>query len=79
MSQLSQEWLILQSSYTTTDGSYRDAYVWAASIVEISICKFIELWEQRYTEVHGKTEDQKQSRRLEKLSIEIRQLYTLRD
>ena len=47
--------------------------------MEISIRKFIELWEQRYTEVHGKTEEQKQSRRLEKLSKEIRQLHTLRD
>ena len=49
------------------------------SIVEIPIRKFIELWEQRNTEVHEKTEEQKQSRRLEKLSIEVRQLHALRD
>ena len=34
---LSQEWLTIQDSYTTNDDIYRESYVWASSIVEISI------------------------------------------
>ena len=38
MGRLSQEWLTLQGSYTTDDDIllYRETYVWASSIVEIS-------------------------------------------
>ena len=33
MGRLSQEWLTLQGSFTTDDGTYRESYVWASSIV----------------------------------------------
>ena len=79
MGRLSQEWLTLQGSYTTTNNIYRESYVWASSIVEISLTKFMELWEQRNQDVHGKTEVQQQSRQLQKLRIEIRKLHNLRD
>ena len=79
MGRISQDWLTLQGSYTTTDDIYREPYVWASSIVEISLQKFMELWEQRNQDVHGKTEAQQQSRRLEKLRIEIRKLHSLRN
>ena len=46
MGRLSQEWFTLQDSYTTDDNIYRESYVWASSIVEISLKKFMELWEQ---------------------------------
>ena len=46
---------------------------------QISLKKFMELWEQQNQDVHGKTEAQQQSRRLQKLSIEIRKLHNLRD
>jgi len=39
----------------------------------------MELWEQRNQDVHGKKEAQQQSRRLQKLRIEIRKLHSLRD
>ena len=45
MGRLSQEWLTLQGSYTTDDDIYRKSYVWASSIVEISLKKFMEFWE----------------------------------
>ena len=52
--------------------------MWVAFIVEeVSIRKFIEIWEQWNTEVHDKMEEQQQSRRLEKISTEIRQLHSL--
>ena len=47
--------------------------------VEISLKKFMELWEQRNQDVHGKTEAQQKSRRLQKLRIEIRKLHSLQD
>jgi len=37
MGRLSQEWLTLQGSYTTTDNIYWESYIWASSIVEISL------------------------------------------
>ena len=79
MGRLSQEWLALQGSYNTDDDIYRESYVWASYIVEISIKKFMELWEQWNNDFHGKTEAQQQSRRLQKLRIEIRKLHNLRD
>ena len=79
MGRLSQEWLTLQGSYTTTDDIYRESYIWVSSIVEISLNQFTELWEQRNQDLHGKTEAQQQSRRLEKLGIEIRKLHSLGD
>jgi len=62
MGRLSQEWLTLQGSYTTTDDIYRESYVQASSIVEISLNKFMELWEQQNQDVEGKTEAKQQSR-----------------
>jgi len=69
MGRLSQEWLTIQGSYTTNDDIYRESYVWTSSIVETSIKKFIELWEQGNKDVHGKTEAQQQSKRLQRLRI----------
>ena len=69
----------ISSSYTTNDDIYQESYVWASSIVEIYIKKFMELWEQRNQDIHGKTEAQQQSRRLQKLRIEIRKLHSLSD
>ena len=77
MGRISQEWLTLQGSYTTIDDIYRESYVWASSIVEISLQQFMELWEKRNQDVHGKTEAQQQSRRLEKLQIKIRKLQNI--
>ena len=78
MGRISQEWLELQGSTIAENGMRREAYIWGASVVEVSIKSFIELWEQRNEEVHGKTEAQRQNRRLEKLSTEVRHLHTMR-
>ena len=45
----------------------------------MSIESFIELWEQRNEDVNGKIQQQKQSRRLEKFSSEVRRLHSMRD
>ena len=79
MGRISQEWEKLQGSGPTINGKNREAYIWGASLVEVSIKSFMELWEQRNEEVHGKTEQQKQKKRLEKLSIEVRRLHSMRD
>ena len=47
MGRISQEWLKIQGSNMTTNGTRRKAYIWGASVVEVSITSFIELWEQR--------------------------------
>ena len=52
---------LLHDNYMTTNGTRREAYIWGASVVEVSTKSFIELWEQRNEEVHGKTEAQKQN------------------
>ena len=41
----------------TANGTRRETYILGASVVEVSIKSFIELWEQRNEEVHGKTEE----------------------
>ena len=68
-----------QGSYMATNGTRREAYIWGASVVEVSIKSFIELREQRNEEVNGRTEAQKQNKRLEKLIIEVRHLHSMRD
>ena len=78
MGRISQDWLKIQESNMTTNGTRWEAHIWGASVVEVSITSFIELWEQRNEEVHGKTEAQKQNRRLAKLSIEVRHLHSMR-
>ena len=45
MGRISQEWLKIQGSNMTTNGTRREAYIWGASVVEVSITSFIELWE----------------------------------
>ena len=80
MGQLSQESITFQGSYTTEDDIYRKYQVWASSRAAISLIKFMELlWDQQNQNVKRKTEAQQQSRRLEKLFIEIRKLHNLRD
>jgi len=54
MERISQEWLKIQDSYMTTNRIRREAFIWRLSLVEASIERFIELWEQRNKEVHGK-------------------------
>jgi hypothetical protein len=77
---ITQEWLKLQSDSTKkTVGKKRDCYVWGASIVEITLKYFIKLWEQRNEEVHGKTTEQQETTKKTKLSIDARELNSLKD
>ena len=76
---LSQEWLILQEeSKRKTKGHKRSSFVWGASIIEVILSHFIELWELRNEEVHGKTEEQQERTRKAKLMTEVRRLNSLR-
>ena len=80
MGRLSHDWLTLQGTYTTKYGTYHDSYVWAASIVEISLKKFMELWEQPYTQKYMVKQKNKNNPDISKTQyIEIRQLHTFRD
>ena len=62
MGRLSQEWLTIQAIPQTMTSIKNHTF--GHHLLEISIKKFMELWEQQNTDVHGKTEVQEQSRRL---------------
>jgi hypothetical protein len=77
---ISQEWLNLQSESTNkTSNKKQDSYIWGASIAETTLKNFIDLWEIRNEEVHGKTIKQRERTRKEKLSVEVRRLNSMKD
>jgi hypothetical protein len=71
---LSQHWLRLQGDVHLEDGKVRNDYLWGASIIEVILLKFMELWELRNDEVHGKTEEVQEHRRKFRLSGKVREL-----
>lgn len=74
---ISQEWLHLQAqAKPRTEERQNDSYVWGASIVEVTLSQYIQLWELRNEEVHGKTAEQQEQTRKSKLAVEIRKLDT---
>ncbi|OEU08199.1 hypothetical protein FRACYDRAFT_249987 [Fragilariopsis cylindrus CCMP1102] len=77
---LSQEWTKHHDNSTyRTIGKKRDGYVWGAAIVEVTLRHFIQLWELRNEEVHGKSVVQQEKTRKTKLSADARKLNALRD
>jgi len=77
---LATEWLVLQEeSATKTKGEKRASYIWGASIVEVALLQFIELWELRNTEVHGKTKEQQENTRKATLAVEVKRLNSMRE
>jgi hypothetical protein len=60
MGKISQEWERLQGHTKIKHATYREPYLWSASIVEFSLTHFISLWEQRNTDVHVTNCDQQQ-------------------
>jgi hypothetical protein len=72
---ISQEWSKLhKDSSKTIDENKREIYIQGASIVELTLKHFIELWELRNEEVHRKTEQQQEKIRKQKLCTELRRL-----
>jgi hypothetical protein len=72
---MSQEWLQLQEQSTKVlIGSKRLSYVWGASIIKLLLKQFINLWELRNEEVHGKTAEKQEHLRKIKLSETVRRL-----
>jgi len=77
---LAREWLALQKESTNiTMNKKREDYIWGASVVETILAKFIDLWETRNEEVHGKTIEQQERTRKTKLRIEVSKLNALKD
>ena len=77
---LSQEWTKHHDNSTyRTIGKKRDGYVWGAAIVEVTLRHFIQLWELRNEEVHGKSVVQQEKTRKTKLSADARKLNALKD
>ena len=70
MGHLSREWLHLTDSLPVLCNSIN----WGTLLVEASFKFYFDLWEQRNTEVHGKTQEDQQERRKRALSEKIRQL-----
>ncbi|OEU11291.1 hypothetical protein FRACYDRAFT_246405 [Fragilariopsis cylindrus CCMP1102] len=76
---LSQQWIILHDASPVVEGiAKREGYVWGASITEITMTHFIQSWELRNEEVHGKTEEQQEKTRKARLMIEVRRLNSMR-
>ena len=77
MGKLSQEWEILQGSTKTEQGKTRPAYLWGASIIEISLNHMILLWEQRNQDVHGSTKPEAHQILLQRHRNTIKALFKL--
>jgi hypothetical protein len=76
---ISTEWLKLQEESTTkTKQAKQASYIWGASILEVALSRFIELWELRNNEVHGKTIDQQEHTRKLRLAVEIKRLNAMK-
>jgi len=77
---ISTEWLVLQEeSNNKTNGEKRASYIWGASVIEVTLLQFIDLWEIRNEEVHGKTIEQQETTRKAKLATEVKRLNAMRD
>jgi hypothetical protein len=77
---ISQEWLKLQDESTNiTTTKKPEGYIWGASLAETTLKKFINLWELRNEEVHGRTIEQQESTRKEKLGTEVKKLNSMKN
>ena len=66
MGRLSQEWEKLQGTTTLHTGKTRTAFLWGASVLEVTLQYSIELWEQRNSDVHGHTSTEQTQKLLER-------------
>ena len=64
--------------FLSQSGTYREPYLWTASIVEASLQWFIKLWENRNQDVHGHTETEQNARLKAKHLITARYLLDQR-
>jgi hypothetical protein len=69
----------VKASTNSTTNKKQESYLWGASIVETTLKKFIDLWETRNEEVHGKTIEQQESTRKAKLRIKVSKLNSMKD
>ena len=74
MGHISQEWEKLQGATETTTGRTRAAFLWGANVNEISLQYSIELWEQRNSDVHGRTNTERNQKLLERHTNTIKAL-----
>ena len=74
---LSQEWEKLQGDQEI-NGRVIKATDWASSIVTTILQHLIQLWEQRNSDVHGKTSEEQTHRLLEKQKATISRLLELK-
>ena len=54
-------------------------YLWGASVMEVILSEFIQLWEIRNKEVHGKTKERNETQRKKKLTIETIRLNSMKN
>ena len=66
MGRLSQEWEKLQGNTHLRTGRDRTAFLWGASVIEVTLQYSIELWEQRNSDVHGHTAKDQHRKLLER-------------
>ena len=74
MGRLSQEWEQLQGNTKLKTGKTRTAFLWGASVVEVTLQYTIELWEQRNSDVHGHTATEQTQKLLERHRTTIHKL-----
>ena len=53
MGHFSTEWATAHGPFETPSGTIREAYMWEAAIVEVSLKFFLDLLETRNNNVHG--------------------------
>ena len=62
MGHFSTEWTTTHGTFKTPSGTVREAYMWEAAIVEVSLKWFLKLWETRNNDVHGHTKTEQTTR-----------------
>ena len=79
---ISQEWIKLHKESklkNNTKNQQDQLYLWGASLVEVLLSEFVQLWELRNQEVHGATKERNETLQKKKLTIETKRLNSLKD
>jgi len=76
MGHFSTEWSATHGPFQTPSGTVREAYMWEAAIVEVSLKWFLDLWETRNTDIHGHTKTEQTTRLQTQHRITARRMMT---
>ena len=76
MGHFSTEWATTHGPFEVPSGTIRDAYMWEAAVVEVSLKWFLDLWETRNNDIHGHTTTEQTTRLQTQHRITARRMTT---